>query len=198
MESKGPSRTRRLLLFCTVAIAFICWGLLLSLQPAFYPTEAQSKGATPSQVKQLQSFKMTVLVFFVSQYGFVFGIVSLAAVIFSPIFAHFGNLIGPKLLYILGAYTQASNSQPDLLLVKTLHLQVYRLSVPLVLVFQNLSTIHLYLLVSLTSLGTVLSLLCKVITQFLILTILHSNMEINIFSPADFQKEQHQLLAYVA
>ncbi len=30
--------------------AYVDWGLLLSLQPAFYPTEAESKGATPSQV----------------------------------------------------------------------------------------------------------------------------------------------------
>ena len=48
--------------------AYIGWGLLLSLQPPFYPSEAEKKGATPSQ------------------YGFVFGIANLAAFIFAPIF----------------------------------------------------------------------------------------------------------------
>ena len=46
-----PSNLRKSLLFCTAGVALICWGLLLSLQPAFYPTEAEKKGATPSQVK---------------------------------------------------------------------------------------------------------------------------------------------------
>ncbi len=31
-------------------LAYIVWGLLLSLQPPFYPSEAEKKGATPSQV----------------------------------------------------------------------------------------------------------------------------------------------------
>ncbi len=33
------------------------WGLLLSLQPPFYPSEAEKKGATPSQV----SLKLTLI-----------------------------------------------------------------------------------------------------------------------------------------
>ena len=68
--------------------AYIGWGLLLSLQPPFYPSEAEKKGATPSQ------------------YGFVFGIANLAAFIFAPIFGRFGSKLGPKLVYNLGAFTQ--------------------------------------------------------------------------------------------
>ena len=60
----------------------------MSLQPPFYPLEAEKKGATPSQ------------------YGFVFGIANLAAFIFAPIFGKFGAQIGPKLLYNMGAFTQ--------------------------------------------------------------------------------------------
>ncbi|XP_059097668.1 MFS-type transporter SLC18B1-like [Tigriopus californicus] len=82
------SKLRLTVLVITVALAYTFWGLLLSLQPAFYPIEAESKGATPSQ------------------YGLVFGIVSLAAFIFSPIFAHFGSKIGPKLLYNVGGFVQ--------------------------------------------------------------------------------------------
>ena len=60
----------------------------MSLQPTFYPTEAESHGATPSQ------------------YGFVFGCSSLAAFAFGPIFGAYGVRIGPKLLYNLGGLTQ--------------------------------------------------------------------------------------------
>ena len=60
----------------------------MSLQPTFYPTEAESHGATPSQ------------------YGFVFGCSSLAAFAFGPIFGTYGVRIGPKLLYNLGGLTQ--------------------------------------------------------------------------------------------
>ena len=60
----------------------------MSLQPTFYPTEAESHGATPSQ------------------YGFVFGCSSLAAFAFGPVFGTYGVRIGPKLLYNLGGLTQ--------------------------------------------------------------------------------------------
>ena len=36
----------------------------------------------------------------------MFGIVSLAAFIFSPIFGHYGERIGPKLLYNVGGLVQ--------------------------------------------------------------------------------------------
>ena len=68
--------------------AYIGWGLLLSLQPPFYPSEAEKKGATPSQ------------------YGFVFGIANLAAFLFAPFFGRYGSKIGPKILYNFGAFTQ--------------------------------------------------------------------------------------------
>ena len=32
-------------------VAYLVWGLMLSLQPPFYPKEAEAKGATPSQVE---------------------------------------------------------------------------------------------------------------------------------------------------
>ena len=68
--------------------ASVGWGLLISLQPPFYPSEAEKRGATPSQ------------------YGFVFGITNLAAFIFAPIFGANGTQIGPKLLYNCGAFLQ--------------------------------------------------------------------------------------------
>ena len=36
----------------------------------------------------------------------MFGIVSLAAFVFSPFFAHYGQKIGPKLLYNIGGIVQ--------------------------------------------------------------------------------------------
>ena len=69
--------------------AYLGWGLLLGLQAPFYPKEAELKGATSSQ------------------YGSVFGTASLAAFIFSTIFGKFSLQIGPKLVYNIGAFTQA-------------------------------------------------------------------------------------------
>ena len=66
----------------------ICWGLLFSIQPPFYSSEAEKKGATPAQ------------------YGFVFGIVHLAAFISAPIFGHIGPKLGPKLVYNVGGIAQ--------------------------------------------------------------------------------------------
>jgi hypothetical protein len=44
------SKTRTVLLAISIAVAFVVWGALISLQPPFYPSEAEKKGATPSQV----------------------------------------------------------------------------------------------------------------------------------------------------
>jgi len=77
------------LLATAFALSYVSWGLLLSLLPPFYPTEAEKKGATPSQ------------------YGFVFGICNIAAFFFAPIFGKFGDKIGPKRLFIIGAFTNA-------------------------------------------------------------------------------------------
>jgi len=67
------------------AAGYLTWGLLIALQPPFYPYEAEKKGATPQQ------------------YGFVFGIFNLAAFLSAPIFGKYGPKIGPKLLYSMGA-----------------------------------------------------------------------------------------------
>ena len=44
------SRIRNVCLTVSVVCDCVVWGALLSLQLAFYPTEAEKKGATPSQV----------------------------------------------------------------------------------------------------------------------------------------------------
>ena len=44
------SRTRTVFLAISIVCAYIVWGALISLQPPFYPTEAEKKGATPAQV----------------------------------------------------------------------------------------------------------------------------------------------------
>ena len=69
--------------------AYTVWGLIISLLPPFYPREAELRGATPAQ------------------YGFVFGAANLAAFVAAPIFGRFGDKIGAKLLYNVGAYLQA-------------------------------------------------------------------------------------------
>ncbi len=45
-----------------------------------------------------------------SQYGFVFGVCNLAALLTAPLIAKFGVLIGPKLLYNIGTIFQALSS----------------------------------------------------------------------------------------
>ena len=50
---KMLSKSRTIFLGLSVAAAYVTWGLLISLQPPFYPSEAEKKGATPSQVKTL-------------------------------------------------------------------------------------------------------------------------------------------------
>ena len=68
--------------------AYTSWGCLLVLQPPFYPLVAEQKGAKPSQ------------------YGFVFGIIHLAAFIFSPIFGSYGGKIGSRILLYIGSFSQ--------------------------------------------------------------------------------------------
>ena len=63
---------------------------MLSLQPPFYPLVAEQKGAVPSQ------------------YGFVFGMLSLTAFIFSPIFGTYGNKLGSRTVFYLGALAQGT------------------------------------------------------------------------------------------
>ena len=44
------SRLREIVLAATVGLAYAIWGAQISLQPPFYPTEAEARGATSSQV----------------------------------------------------------------------------------------------------------------------------------------------------
>ena len=67
---------------------YIALGLLISLQPPFFPSEAEKKGATAAE------------------YGFVFGIANLSLFIFSPIFGKYGTKIGPKICFNVGAVLQ--------------------------------------------------------------------------------------------
>ncbi len=59
VDSPRLSRTRTYLIVGTVGLAYVCWGSMDSLPGAFYPNEAESKGANPSE------------------YGLVFGIIHL-------------------------------------------------------------------------------------------------------------------------
>ena len=44
------SGKKKLVLIVLLVIAYLVWGSIISLQPPFYPKEAEAKGATPSQV----------------------------------------------------------------------------------------------------------------------------------------------------
>ena len=79
-----------LLSFFFQIVAYTGWGCMLSLQPPFYPLVAEQKGAVPSQ------------------YGFVFGMLSLTAFIFSPIFGTYGNKLGSRTVFYLGALAQGT------------------------------------------------------------------------------------------
>ena len=50
MENGKPDKAKTFIVFCTICMSFTVWGLIISLQPAFYPSEAEAKGATPSEV----------------------------------------------------------------------------------------------------------------------------------------------------
>ena len=67
---------------------YIAIGSLISLLPAFYPSEAESKGATASQ------------------YGLVFGVDPLTLFIFGPIFGKYGSSIGFRVCFVSGALLQ--------------------------------------------------------------------------------------------
>ena len=48
-----PTGARALCLAISIACGCIVWGVLISLPPPFYPTEAERKGATASQVNSI-------------------------------------------------------------------------------------------------------------------------------------------------
>ena len=75
------SKFRMALIAIIVASAYTIWGICGSLLPPFFPKEAKMKGANASQ------------------YGFVFGIASLAQFISSPLFGEYGSKINPGFLY---------------------------------------------------------------------------------------------------
>ena len=52
-------KTGTIYLAIFLVCAFIVWGASISLQPTFYPTEAENKGATPSQVNDISAIIYT-------------------------------------------------------------------------------------------------------------------------------------------
>ena len=72
----------------TKSLVYVALGLLISLQPTFYPSEAELKGAKPSE------------------YGFVFGVANLSLFIFSPIFGKYASKIGLETCFNIGAIMQ--------------------------------------------------------------------------------------------
>ena len=72
-------------IFCTVNFSM---GILLSLQPTFYPTEAEARGASPFD------------------YGLAFATASLSKVIFSPISGTYAYRFGVKRGMCVGAITE--------------------------------------------------------------------------------------------
>lgn len=82
------SKCHYVTLSINISAVYIALGLLISLQPPFFPSEAEKMGATPAE------------------YGFVFGIANLSLFLFSPIFGKYGPKIGPKRCFNLGAVMQ--------------------------------------------------------------------------------------------
>ncbi|TRY70790.1 hypothetical protein TCAL_04819 [Tigriopus californicus] len=82
------SKFQKVSLSINVSLVYVALGLLISLQPPFYPSEAEKMGATPAQ------------------YGFVFGIANLSLFIFSPIFGKYGPRLGAKLCFTTGSIFQ--------------------------------------------------------------------------------------------
>lgn len=82
------SKCHYVILSINISAVYIALGLLISLQPPFYPSEAEKMGATPAE------------------YGFVFGIANLSLFLFSPVFGKYGPSIGPKRCFNMGAVMQ--------------------------------------------------------------------------------------------
>ena len=117
------SKKQKIFLYTIVGLSYIEWALLLSLLPPFYPSEAESKGCSSSQVINSKhniihieekysviysSINLHANSFLKFQYGWVFGIANLAAFLFAPLCGKFGAKIGVKYLYKIGAFLQAS------------------------------------------------------------------------------------------
>ena len=115
------SKKQKIFLYTIVGLSYIEWALLMSLLPPFYPSEAESKGCTSSQVIALSLFSLSsIFTLHFShnlvqdefslhfQYGWVFGIANLAAFLLAPLCGKFGAKIGVKYLYNIGAFLQSS------------------------------------------------------------------------------------------
>ena len=88
MANLNISKLRYVFLSVNISGVYIALGLLISLQPPFYPSEAEKMGATPAE------------------YGFVFGIANLSLFLFSPVFGAYATRIGPKTCFNCGAVLQ--------------------------------------------------------------------------------------------
>ena len=47
------SRKRKVVMCIVIGLCYLEWGSLLSLLAPFYPSEAEHKGATPSEVSRI-------------------------------------------------------------------------------------------------------------------------------------------------
>ena len=87
-------RGQTIILAIIVGGMFFVWGVMFSLQAPFYPKEAEARGLKPSQVGFSSNLEeMCLKSVPILQYGFVFGIVHLAALVSTSIFSQFGHFI---------------------------------------------------------------------------------------------------------
>ena len=77
--------TTQIIVIATIlACLNICWGFVSSIQAPFFPTEAENKGASPSQ------------------FGPIFGIIHLALFFISPFVGKLVNKFGLRNIYVAG------------------------------------------------------------------------------------------------
>ncbi len=99
-------------------VGYVVWGMLFSVQPPFYPGEAEKKGATPAQVGKHKTFSHKIVqknvISLILKYGFVFGIAHMAAMLAAPVFAVFAGRIGPKKVYLTGRKAFLKEKLPEL------------------------------------------------------------------------------------
>ena len=53
--SANMTRSKSILLAGSIVIVYICWGLAMSLQAPLFPREAERKGATASEVSEIEA-----------------------------------------------------------------------------------------------------------------------------------------------
>ncbi|KFM70368.1 MFS-type transporter, partial [Stegodyphus mimosarum] len=87
MKAKIKYTSTQWLTLVTLAFGNFCAGACVSLQAPFFPAEAESKGATPTE------------------YGFIFGIFQLTIFIVAPIMGKIVSYISPKFLLNSGILT---------------------------------------------------------------------------------------------